>query len=60
MMFQRQHFPSDQIRMFLESVDLGGWEQLDSQFKNDIIVFLPPPMGMCRGAMHIYTGVYYP
>ena len=39
------HHLSDLIFMFLESVDLGGWGQLDSQFKNDIFVFLPPPNG---------------
>ena len=38
------HHLSDLIFMFLESVDLGGWGQLDSQFKNDIFVFLPPPL----------------
>ena len=37
------HHLSDLIFMFLESVDLGGWGQLDSQFKNDIFGFLPPP-----------------
>ena len=37
------HHLSDLIFMFLESVDLGGWGQLDSQLKNDIFVFLPPP-----------------